>query len=99
MIKLQVEGQPNKVQPFLHDLKQRPQIELIHQEVKNKGMTGQIDVSVTCYVRHRPDRRLRMVQMVTAEGAIINLPMLDLIVVEIEEGVRVFCGKVYDVFG
>lgn len=99
MLKIQVEGQANHVLPFLVDLQQRPQIELLHQEVQNKGITAQIDVCVTCYVKHLPDQRLRMLQIVTTEGSEIRIPLLDVIQVEIEEGVRVFSGRVFDIFG
>lgn len=98
MIKLHVEGQPNQVKSFLQDIQQRPQIELIHQEVQNRGMTGQVDVCVTCYVRHLPDRRLKMVQMATPEGGEIRIPLLDVTQVELEEGVKVVFGKYFDVF-
>ncbi|SEM85213.1 hypothetical protein [Lihuaxuella thermophila] len=95
MIKLQVEGQPNHVKSFLQDIGQRPQIELVHQEVHNRGMTGQVDVSVSCYIRYLKESRQQTIQMETAEGVKIDIPMWDLIAVEIEKGVRVFAGKVF----
>ncbi|MBA4493670.1 hypothetical protein ACFO25_04665 [Paenactinomyces guangxiensis] len=98
MITVQIEGQPNQVKPFLDDLQRHPTIELLHHEVKNKGMTGQVDVQVTCYVKHLPKHRLKVVQLVTEEGAEIHIPFLDLVNVEIEEGKKVFAGRVFDVF-
>ncbi|SEN74731.1 hypothetical protein [Lihuaxuella thermophila] len=98
MLKLQIEGQPNQVKSFLQDIGQRPQIELIHQEVHNGGMTGQVDVSVSCYIKYLPDRRLRMLQITTMEGGEIRIPLLDVTQVEIDEGVQVVFGKYFDIF-
>lgn len=36
--------------------------------------------------------------MVTADGKKIEIPMLDIIHVEIEERIKLFAGKVFDVF-
>lgn len=98
LIKIQVKGKARQVQPFLYDLEQRPQFELHHKEVLNQEITLEDEVTVKCHIRHQPDRRVKVVQMVTAEGAEIHIPMMDLIQTEIEDGVHVFTGRIFDVF-
>jgi hypothetical protein len=58
-------------------------------------MTGQVDVSVSCYIKYLKERRQQTIQMVTAEGVKIEIPMRNLIAAEIGEGVKVFVGRAF----
>ncbi|SEM99488.1 hypothetical protein [Lihuaxuella thermophila] len=98
MLTMLVQGQANRVMAFLNDLQQRPQIEMLHQEVQGEKMEGDVDVKVTCYVKHCPERRLRMINMETVDGTVIVIPLLDAVCVEIDAGTKIFSGRVFDIF-
>lgn len=97
MIKIQVEGQADQVQPFIYDLQSRPQIEWITQEMEQKD-SGENEVSVRCCIQFHPGRRIRIIRLTTPEGKDIHIPLSNLIHAELDEGVYVFAGKVYDIF-
>lgn len=96
MLKVQVEGQMEKVQPFLSELKQRSQIELLKDETKLYEEEG---IRVICYVEHNPENRVKMVQLSTIDGTEIQLPLMDLIQVEMDEGKKIIAGRSFDIFG
>ncbi|MBA4601770.1 hypothetical protein [Thermoactinomyces mirandus] len=96
MLKVQVEGQMEKVQPFLSDLKQRSQIELLKNETKIHEEEG---IRVICYVDHNPEKRVKTVQLSTIDGNKIQLPLMDLIQVEMDKGKKIITGRSFDIFG
>lgn len=51
-----------------------------------------------CSIKHNPERRVRMIEIITTEGKKVRIPMLDMIQVEIVEGIKVFAGKTIDIF-
>lgn len=99
MLTVQIEGKEDQVTSFITDLQQRPQIEILHQEVQGEKMEGDEDVKVTCYVKHCLERRLRVIEIETADGTVIAIPLLDAVCVEIDTGKKVFSGRVFDIFG
>ncbi|MBA4544006.1 hypothetical protein H1164_14045 [Thermoactinomyces daqus] len=96
MLKLQVEGKAHQVEPFLYDLRQRPQIALHQEHVKEVSDDNQI--CVTCEVDLQPSRRLKIVHLRTQDGGEIRMPLLDVIHAEIEEGKTILAGKAFDIF-
>ncbi len=96
MLKVQVEGQMEKVQPFLSELKQCSQIELLKDETKLHEEEG---IRVTCYVDHNPENRVKMVKLSTMDGIKIQIPLMDLIQVEMDEGKKIIAGRSFDIFG
>ncbi|MBH8605771.1 MULTISPECIES: hypothetical protein [unclassified Thermoactinomyces] len=96
MLKLQVEGKAHQVEPFLCDLKQRPQIEL-HQE-RVQEMADDDRICFTCEVDLQPSRRVKIVHLITQNGGEIRMPLLDVIYAEIEEGRKILAGKSFDIF-
>ncbi|MBA4541634.1 MULTISPECIES: hypothetical protein [Thermoactinomyces] len=98
MLKVLVEGQMEQVQPFLSDLKQRSQIELLKNEIKENQMEVNEGIRVVCYVDHKPERRVKTIKLHLADGTQIQLPLMDLIEVEMEKGVRILAGRSYDIF-
>jgi hypothetical protein len=98
MLKIQIEGKTEIVEPFLCDFTHRSQMEMVTQEKRFISGEDEEKVSVTCYVRYAPDRRLTKVEMITPEGKMIRIPLLDLIYVELREGNHIFSGKVFDIF-
>ncbi|MGA9175197.1 MAG: hypothetical protein WBZ33_14665 [Thermoactinomyces sp.] len=98
MLKVLVEGQMEQVQPFLSDLKQRSQIELLKNELKENQAAENEGIRVVCYVDHKPERRVKTIGLHLADGKLIQLPLMDLIQVEMEKGIRILAGRSYDIF-
>ncbi|MBA4493091.1 hypothetical protein ACFO25_07595 [Paenactinomyces guangxiensis] len=98
MIKMQVEGRADQVQSFLCQLEQGSQVKLVHKEWEDKEMSQPDEVCFKCYVQKQPDQQMRIVQLVTAGGGEIRIPLFDVIHAEIEEGVKVFAGRNFDMF-
>ncbi|MRG28402.1 hypothetical protein [Laceyella tengchongensis] len=99
MLKVQVEGQMEKVQPFLSDLKQRSQVELLENQPMDKGKSQCADVKVTCYIHHHSRRSVKTLRLETENGQVIRLPLMDLIEAEVQDGVKIFAGRSFDIFG
>lgn len=99
MLKIQVEGQMDKVQPFLSDLKQRSQIELLENQPAAERQNQCEDVKVTCYVHEHSRRSVKTLRIKAENGHVIQLPLMDLIVAEVEDGVTIFTGRSFDIFG
>ncbi|SEM96773.1 hypothetical protein [Lihuaxuella thermophila] len=95
MLTVLVGGKTNNVKPFIVDLKQRPQNEVIETETfQNEDGT----VWVKCNVNYHPSRRLSYVHLVDVHGEVLSIPMLDLIYVEIEKGTKILTGRTQDIF-
>ncbi|MFC7442790.1 hypothetical protein [Laceyella putida] len=99
MLKIQVEGQMEKIQPFLSDLKQRSQIELLENQQVSEKKSQCEDVKVTCYVHHHSRRIVKTLQIHAENGQVIDLPLMDLIEAEVQDGVKIFAGRSFDIFG
>ncbi|SEN39951.1 hypothetical protein [Lihuaxuella thermophila] len=95
MLAMLVKGQANRVQAFLTDLQQRPQMKLVHTEVSEQ--TGD-RIKVFCYIQHQPKHRMCVVQLAAENGETIRIPLVDAIRVEMEEGKTLWVGKVVDLF-
>jgi hypothetical protein len=98
MLKVLVEGQMEQVQPFLSDLKQRSQIELLKDETRDNEKPEQKGIRVVCYVDHKPERRVKTIKLLTVDGKEIRIPLMDLIQVEMEKGISILAGRSYDIF-
>lgn len=96
MIKLQVEGKTQQVEPFLCDLKQRSQIRF-HQE-RVQETVDDSRICVTCEVDLQPSHRVKIIHLRTQDGGEIRMPLLDVIYAEIEEGKTILAGKTFDIF-
>ncbi|MGA8941953.1 MAG: hypothetical protein WB502_04455 [Thermoactinomyces sp.] len=96
MLKVQVEGEMEKVQPFLSELKQRSQIELLKNETE---LREDEEIRVICYVEHNPESRIKTVQLSTIDGNKIQFSLMDPIQVEMDEGKKIIAGRSFDIFG
>lgn len=96
MLKVQVEGQREKVRPFLSELKQRSQIEWLRDET---NIQEKEEIRVICYVEHKPEHRIKMVHLSTGDGVEIQLPLMDVIQVEMDDGKKIITGRSFDIFG
>jgi hypothetical protein len=99
MVKLQLEGQDSHVHPLLFDLQQHPNIEWLGNEERVDDGSEQVEVRVVCYVKHRPQGRLKIVHIETEDGVEIRIPIMDLIQVEMEDGTTLLAGRSFDIFG
>ncbi|TCS96770.1 hypothetical protein [Hazenella coriacea] len=98
MIRIEVTGEEHHVRRFLYEIQCNPSIQLDQQETDSLKNNGQADCHVTYKVVLQPEQRTRLVEIQTTEGKKIQIPILDLIQVEIDEGVKVLAGKTIDIF-
>lgn len=98
MLKVEVGGQREQVQPFLSELEQYSQIELKNKTIVEEEQ-GEEEIRVICHVEHHPERRMKMVILSTAGGGEIRLPLLDLLLAEMDEGKTIIAGRSFDIFG
>ncbi|MBA4493813.1 hypothetical protein ACFO25_15100 [Paenactinomyces guangxiensis] len=96
MLKIQVEGQADQVYPLLRGLQVYPHIELITHQAEEFGEDR--TAPVTCSIRFHSSRSMKMIQLRTAEGTEIHIPMLSLVEAEIKDGITIFSGTVSDIF-
>jgi hypothetical protein len=59
---------------------------------------GEILVKLDAEVGVQSNQQVTVIQIVTVEGEKIAIPMLDMIHVEIDKGVKLFVGRVFDIF-
>jgi hypothetical protein len=50
-------------------------------------------------VEHKPEHRIKMVKLSTGDGLEIQLPLIDVIQVEMEDGKKIITGRSFDIFG
>lgn len=100
ILKLQVEGNANQVQPFLMDLNQRSDLIVKKYENFIEGLRPDDKISVTCYVDRSPNprRRMRVAQLLCRDGVEIRIPLLDVMKVDIVNGTQLIAGRSYDIF-
>ncbi|AUS09967.1 hypothetical protein C1X05_14790 [Laceyella sacchari] len=100
MLKLQLEGRVNQVQPFLMDLDRRPDLVVKKHENFIAGLQPEDKISVTCYVDRSPNpkRRMRIAQLLCRDGVEIRIPLLDVMEVDMANGTRLIAGRSYDIF-
>lgn len=100
MLKLQVEGEFKQVEPFLHDLDFYPNLVVKKHEDFIKGVQPNDQISVTCYVQHANnlERRMRVAKLFCQNGLEIQIPLLDVIEVDMANGTWLITGKSYDIF-
>jgi hypothetical protein len=84
-MKLWVEGKPELVHPFAQELSRQAEV-WPSEPVKKVNKDQEV---VVCLVRYQPRNRVTVVQIETADGAIVHIPFLDLVMTEVEEGRRV----------
>lgn len=97
MIKVLMEGETSQVKALMYELQRRPQIECVSEETVTQNEPPD-QIQVTCWVKHHPGKGVRTVQMALTDGGMIQFPMLDLVHTEIEEGVTILSGRVFDLF-
>jgi len=95
MLRLHIEGEEQQVQPFLFDLKQHPNMDLIEKEVAE----AKEEVKVKCMVKHEPNRRMKVVALNTVDGKLLQIPVMDAILVKLEEKITLIAGRSFDIFG
>ncbi|PRZ12678.1 hypothetical protein CLV36_11275 [Laceyella sediminis] len=100
MLKLQVEGQANQVQPFLQDLDFHPDLIVKKHENFIERLQPDDKIAVTCYVDRSPNprRRMRIAQLLCRDGVEIRIPLLDVMEVDMANGTRLIAGRSYDIF-
>jgi hypothetical protein len=100
VLKLQVEGNANQVQPFLMDLDRRPDLIVKKHENFIAGLQPDDKIAVTCYVDRSPNprRRMRVAQLLCRDGVEIRIPLLDVMEVDMANGTRLIAGRSYDIF-
>lgn len=96
MIKLQVEGDVNQVQPFLAELKNQPNITLFNGEPAIEDENGVAKCSI--FVNYVPSRQIQLVHLNVKHGEKIFIPLLKVVNAEIEEGKWHLSGWNYDIF-
>lgn len=97
MIKLEVEGKLNQVQPFLMELKKQPYIKLFKTgspaEEVNIG-----EIRYTVFLNHEPSQNIKTIQLDAQNGQKILIPLTKVIQSEIEEGKWHLSGWHFDIF-
>lgn len=98
MLKVQVAGSRDQIQSFMYEIHRNPSMELVQQENGYKVEGRLIESYSKCSIKHHPERRVRMIEIITTEGKKVRIPMLDMIQVEIVEGIKIVAGKTIDIF-
>ncbi|WP_158283296.1 hypothetical protein [Laceyella sacchari] len=100
VLKLQVEGNANQVQPFLLDLDRRSDLVVKKYENFIADLQPEDKVSVTCYVDRSPNprRRMRIAQLLCQDGVEIQIPLIDVIEADMMNGIWLITGRSYDIF-
>lgn len=92
--KLRVEGKVHQVGPFMTDLNHHSKINFHQKETQ----MDEDHVCITCDIDLQPFRRVKIVKFLREGKVIITMPLLDLVVAEIEEGKTILAGKSFDIF-
>lgn len=95
MLKLHIEGKEQQIQPFLFNLKQHPNIDLIDKKVEEE----KVELTVKCTVKHKSKRQVKSVVLHTLDGQMIRIPVMDMVMVQLEDKVKFFAGRSFDIFG
>jgi hypothetical protein len=100
MMKIQVEGNANQVQPFLMDLDRWPDFVVRKHRSFLAGLQPDDKITVTCYVDRSPNPRRRMLiaQLLCRDGVEIRIPLFDVMEVGMANGTRLITGRSYDIF-
>ncbi|MBH8609083.1 hypothetical protein [Thermoactinomyces sp. CICC 10521] len=91
MIKLQIEGSHKKVSQLLLELEQRSSIEVI--DLQNREDVNE----VTLQLIHSPDKRQKIVKLMTKDGQELHIPLLDTIQARFEN-IHFISGFSIDIF-
>ncbi|MFC7440794.1 hypothetical protein [Laceyella putida] len=95
MLTITIKGDAHEVNHFLYELSQLMQLKLCREEVQ---LTKDRETSVTCGVRHQPKSKLSIIRLVDRAGCEIDIPMLDLVQADLEDGKWVLTGRCFDLF-
>lgn len=96
MLRLHIEGKEQQIQPFLLDLKQHhPDIDLIDKKVKDE----KVEITMKCEALNKPKQRVKTVVLHTTDGQSIHIPILDMVMVQLEDKVKFIAGRSFDIFG
>jgi hypothetical protein len=95
MFVMHLRGEKDRVLPFVGELQQKPHVTVVDAEMEKEGEMVQLSLTVD----HQPRKRVQVIRLHTESGAVVPIPLMDVLQVEWEEGKHLFCGWSYDIFG
>lgn len=98
MIKLRLEGHWNHVQAFLQDIRQYSSMDFDLKDYSLFYCEKNDQMTASCIIHYVPVQKYKIVEIVTEDGKIVQIPMADVTKVKLDEGVSIFFGKSIDVF-
>ncbi|WP_124726864.1 hypothetical protein [Staphylospora marina] len=98
MLKVQVEGEMRKVEPFVRELARRPHVEVASEEVRVIREMEPDMVRVRFRLQHQPQRRVKVVSLFDGNGREIRIPLMDVISVRMDDGRHIVTGRSFDIF-